>query len=177
MGHFDFSGSVVIGIRKGPFVMPKKFGLNEGGVERGAINSDERAGSSRAVMNVFCHFLFACARLTQNQNVEWRWCVRFGQLKEWLVDRVFGDEHGVLGLIVLCGGWICQYFDTASWNVDTDGLIYTDRLFLLQLQMFLDEHFGSADVSYSEQGMQGDNFVSLDVGEDFIKSYMTNVLS
>jgi hypothetical protein len=74
-------------------------------------------------------------------------------------------------------GELRVYFDTASWNVDTDGLIYTDRLFLLQLQMFLDEHFGSADLSYSEQGMQGDNFVSLDVGEDFIKSYMTNVLA
>ena len=72
-------------------------------------------------------------------------------------------------------GELKVYFDTASWDVDTDGLIYTDRLFLLQLQMFLEEQGLSADVNYSEQGMQGDNFVSLDVDEAFIKSYTTDM--
>ena len=69
-------------------------------------------------------------------------------------------------------GELRVYFDTASWDVNTDGLIYTDELFMLQLQMFLDEHgLNSEDVSYSEQGMQGEDYVSLDVGADFIKSY------
>ena len=68
-------------------------------------------------------------------------------------------------------GELCVYFNTASWDVDTDGLIYTDRLFLLQLQMFLDEHGLSANVTYSEQGMQADDYVSCDVGADFIASW------
>jgi hypothetical protein len=37
--------------------------------------------------------------------------------------------------------------------------------------MFLDEHGLSANVTYSEQGMQGDNYVSLDVGANFITSW------
>jgi hypothetical protein len=32
--------------------------------------------------------------------------------------------------------------------------------------------FDASDVSYSEQGMQGDNYVSCDVGELFINTYM-----
>jgi hypothetical protein len=35
-------------------------------------------------------------------------------------------------------GELCVYFNTADWDVNVDGLIYTDKLFLLQLQMFLD---------------------------------------
>jgi hypothetical protein len=68
-------------------------------------------------------------------------------------------------------GELCVYFNTATWDVDKDGLIYTDGLFLLQLQMFLEEHGLSANVDYSEQGMQGDDYVSLDVEDDFIKAW------
>jgi hypothetical protein len=32
--------------------------------------------------------------------------------------------------------------------------------------------FDAGDVSYSEQGMQGDNYVSCDVGERFINTFM-----
>jgi hypothetical protein len=35
--------------------------------------------------------------------------------------------------------------------------------------------FDASDVDYSEQGMQGDNYVSLDVGECFINTFMQNV--
>jgi hypothetical protein len=34
--------------------------------------------------------------------------------------------------------------------------------------------FDASDVSYSEQGMQGDTYVSLDVGECFINTFMQN---
>jgi len=68
-------------------------------------------------------------------------------------------------------GELCVYFNTATWDVKEDGLIYTDKLFLLQLQMFLEEHGLSADVSYSEQGMQEDNYVSLDVEEGFLRAW------
>ena len=73
-------------------------------------------------------------------------------------------------------GELRVYFDTNSWNVDQDGLIYTDKLFLETLKAYmLDMGYNSSDVSYSEQGMQGDNYVSLDVGQNFIGSFMNFV--
>jgi hypothetical protein len=67
-------------------------------------------------------------------------------------------------------GELCVYFDTSDWDVNKDGLIYTDSLFLEQLNSFLVQQ-GLTTVDYSEQGMQGDNYVSLDVGADFIKAW------
>jgi hypothetical protein len=66
-------------------------------------------------------------------------------------------------------------FNTATWDTAKDGLIYTDSLFLEDLQLMLDAlGFDASDVSYSEQGMQGDTYVSCDVGERFINSFMQN---
>jgi len=63
-------------------------------------------------------------------------------------------------------------FDTKTWDTDEDGLIYTDRLFIKELREFLDAHgLPGKDVDYSEQGMQGDDFVSLDVGGKFLKAW------
>lgn len=66
-------------------------------------------------------------------------------------------------------------FDTKTWNIDTDGLIYTDGGFIFLLcNWFAFQCLPSvctSDLSYSEQGMQGDDFVSFDVGPEFIKSY------
>jgi hypothetical protein len=67
-------------------------------------------------------------------------------------------------------GELCVYFND-TWDTQKDGLIYTDKLFLFQLQMFLEEHGLSANVEYSEQGMQGDDYVSLDVGGEFIANW------
>ena len=68
-------------------------------------------------------------------------------------------------------GELRVYFDK-SWDVYKDGLIYTDRLFLDLLGAeLLGAGLNSIDVSYSEQGMQGDNYVSLDVGPVFLKSF------
>jgi hypothetical protein len=69
-------------------------------------------------------------------------------------------------------GELRVYFDTKTWNTATDGLIYTDRLFLDQLcGELLAAGLNSIDVEYSEQGMQGDDYVSLDVGPVFLKSF------
>lgn len=69
-------------------------------------------------------------------------------------------------------GELRVYFDTTSWNVDEDGLIYTDSQFIERLRMMLNLiGLAGEDVSYSEQGMQGDNYVSLDVGEEFLSSW------
>jgi len=66
-------------------------------------------------------------------------------------------------------------FNKDTWDVSKDGLIYTDRLFLQQLREFLTaKGFDASDVDYSEQGMQGSTYVSLDVGECFINTFMEN---
>jgi hypothetical protein len=63
------------------------------------------------------------------------------------------------------------YFDTTTWNVKTDGLIYGDQKFLdgvcinFSLNGFSDVAIDSID--YSEQDMQGDDYVSMDIGKRF----------
>jgi hypothetical protein len=69
-------------------------------------------------------------------------------------------------------GELRVHFDTETWNVYADGLIYTDKLFLKELRAFLTAHgLAGADVDYSEQGMQGVDYVSCDVGEKFLNSW------
>ena len=64
-------------------------------------------------------------------------------------------------------GELRVYFNTKTWNVDEDGLIYTDPAFLESIRLA----FGTNDIEYSEQGMQGTDFVSFDVGRDFLMAY------
>jgi hypothetical protein len=69
-------------------------------------------------------------------------------------------------------GELCIHFNTATWDTATDGLIYTDKLCISELRAYLQTIGFSAaeaqDVNYSEQGMQTENYVSCDVGLDFI---------
>jgi hypothetical protein len=70
-------------------------------------------------------------------------------------------------------GEMRAYFDRSDWNVDLDGLIYTDMLWKHSFLTCMENEFGFSpdailDVSYSEQGMQGDNYVSMDVGPQFL---------
>ena len=70
-------------------------------------------------------------------------------------------------------GELRAYFDPKEWDVDNDGLIYSDMGWKHTFLTCMEKHFGFSpdailDVSYSEQGMQGDNYVSMDVGDQFI---------
>ena len=69
-------------------------------------------------------------------------------------------------------GELRVYFDTNSWDVRENGLIYTDPGFAAELRKFLREHGlpGNA-VYYSEQGMQGRSFVSLDADDEFVRAW------
>jgi hypothetical protein len=67
-------------------------------------------------------------------------------------------------------GELCVYFNTDDWRVNKDGLIYTDSLFKQQLNEYLIAQ-GLATAEYSEQGMQGDNYVSCDIDGDFITAW------
>ncbi len=63
-------------------------------------------------------------------------------------------------------------FDISNWDIHTDGLIYTDQHFINTLSVLLfTKGFAVTDISYSEQGMQGENYVSFDVGPKFIASW------
>lgn len=67
-------------------------------------------------------------------------------------------------------GELRVYFNTSKWNINEHGLIYTDDRFIEELRDRL--HARSLpyhDVHYSEQGMQGDDYVSCAVGQDFMK--------
>ena len=61
------------------------------------------------------------------------------------------------------------YFKTSTWPIKKYGLIYTDSLFEEEVKTALIEHGVPEDivagVAYSEQGMQGTNFVSFDAYE------------
>jgi len=70
-------------------------------------------------------------------------------------------------------GELRVYFDNDSWNPEVHGLIYTDNQFIEELcDALIDIGFtleGVSDVSYSEQGMQGHNYVSFDIEGNFIQ--------
>ncbi len=86
--------------------------------------------------------------------------ISLGQGTQW------EDEKDIFGELRV-------YFDTETWDTRKDGLIYTDRLFIKELQEFLTAHgLPGKDVCYSEQGMQGDDYVSLDAGTKFYKAWM-----
>jgi hypothetical protein len=69
-------------------------------------------------------------------------------------------------------GELCVYFDQASWDPDVDGLIYTDKQFNDELNNFLKSQGFTEEVYYSEQGMQGDDYVSLDADNKFCEEWL-----
>lgn len=69
-------------------------------------------------------------------------------------------------------GELRVFFDPTTWDTSELGLIYTDSLFELELKEFLKSHgLDPSGIGYSEQGMQGYNFVSLDTDKAFIDSW------
>jgi hypothetical protein len=69
-------------------------------------------------------------------------------------------------------GELRAYFDESEWNVESDGLIYSDQAWIKSFRSCMATLGFSvqalAAISYTEQGMQGTDYVSLDVGQDFL---------
>lgn len=69
-------------------------------------------------------------------------------------------------------GELRAYFDPAEWDIDNDGLIYSDMGWMRSFSSCMATLGFSvqalADITYTEQGMQGESYVSLDVGSDFL---------
>lgn len=77
-------------------------------------------------------------------------------------------------------GELRAYFDPTgfgigSWHVPAYGLVYTDKKWLKEFKAGMRalgiSIKGARDISYSEQGMQGTNFVSMDIGPVFYASW------
>jgi hypothetical protein len=70
-------------------------------------------------------------------------------------------------------GELCARFNTRDWDSQKDGLIYTDRRWIEEFRALMRTLGFSPraveDINYSEQGMQGYNYVSMDVGPDFLR--------
>ena len=70
-------------------------------------------------------------------------------------------------------GELRAYFDVKDWDVNRDGLIYSDMGWKHSFLTCMESYFGLSpdailDVSYTEQGMQGKDYVSMDVGKQFL---------
>ena len=67
------------------------------------------------------------------------------------------------------------YFNENDWDINADGFIYTDRQFYCELAAALSSMGFSAEAVngfyYSEQGMQGDDYVSFDAGKEFLDAW------
>ena len=69
-------------------------------------------------------------------------------------------------------GELRVFFDASKWDIDKKGLIYTDPKFEDEtIDWLIQLGFAGDDLYYSEQGMQGFDFVSFDVGPDFLTSW------
>jgi hypothetical protein len=81
------------------------------------------------------------------------------------IDVPYTNKEGTFGELRI-------YFDPDTWPTQELGLIYTDGQFMRELRELLDSMgYSGRDVDYSEQGMQGSDYVSCDVGVSFLDSY------
>lgn len=94
-----------------------------------------------------------------------RWSVQGLRIKLLPEDIFWFDEVDEIGNPILVGN-INAYFDPRDWNVKELGLIYTDSEFEKDVRQIL-KTAGFRyyrDLAYSEQGMQGSDYVNFDVG-------------
>lgn len=99
----------------------------------------------------------------------WSSEARAVKLTKLVVASIYNDDDGVqFGELQLA-------FDTETWDIDTHGLIYTDRRFMRELRKALIglgfSQLAVNDICYSEQGMQGDDYVSFDISSPFIREF------
>lgn len=75
-------------------------------------------------------------------------------------------------------GELRVYVDPNQWDVNKFGLIYTDERFERLLQQWLtSQGLPGHCVYYSEQGMQGNDYVSLDASAEFCQAWKKKPLT
>ena len=90
------------------------------------------------------------------------------QMKTVRINRValaYVDEQNTFGELR-------AYFDMRDWDTDNDGLIYTDKAWMSSFRACM-LTLGFSDsaidrIHYSEAGMQGEDYVSMDVEQPFL---------
>lgn len=110
--------------------------------------------------------------LTCHTNGKGHWSNLSKQVNCYKLEAIIQEDENDSKLREF--GELRVYFYKKYWNVETDGLIYRDKLFIKELREWLRINFGlnkvqTSDLTYSEQGMQGDNYVSFDFGSKFYK--------
>jgi len=73
------------------------------------------------------------------------------------------------------------FFTIKSWDINKHGLIYTDKKWLNEFKNLMVLELGISpqcanDIDYTEQGMQGDNYVSLCVGRKSKKELLVKFI-
>jgi hypothetical protein len=93
------------------------------------------------------------------------WSNRVADVRITSIDLSYMDEDQSFGSVN-------AVFDTDTWNVKTDGLVYTDKTFMEAFRAKLTEMgLAADDLSYSEQGMQDEDFINFDAGAEFMASF------
>ena len=71
------------------------------------------------------------------------------------------------------------FFNKKDWDTDNHGIVYTDPLWIKEFrQGLVNLGFSKASVKecdYSESGMQGDNYISLDASLKFAKEFFSKM--
>lgn len=99
--------------------------------------------------------------------------VRITELKLAKLSTVWFPDDPVTG--ELRAFFNSDGYNPLEWNVGAYGLIYTDKLWIREFKIKLRELGFTVravrDVSYSTEDMQGDNYVALEFGPEFYKSW------
>lgn len=105
---------------------------------------------------------------TCNTNGKGLWSSYKTAVKLLRCEVSYENEEGSFGELRI-------FFDKNSWNCDKLGLIYTDPGFMNDFRDILVSHGFTKSVvksvDYSEHGMQGDYFVSCDIGKKFLAAW------
>jgi hypothetical protein len=109
-----------------------------------------------------------------NKQVNWQthtagnglWSDKSKAVQVLRVELAYTSEDGDFGEFR-------AYFNTRTWDCNQDGLIYTDKVWIDEFRALMRSlgftRTAVNDITYSEQGMQEYNYVSMDVGADFLR--------
>lgn len=109
-----------------------------------------------------------------NKQVNWQTHTDGSSLWAENIPRTVRVTEVFLGGVDDEGSWgeLCARFDTRDWDSDNDGLIYTDNRWIEEFRALMRtlgfSPLAVEDIHYSEQGMQGEDYVSMDVGSAFL---------
>lgn len=108
---------------------------------------------------------------TCNTDGKGLWSREKKQVKVHKLDILFYHIDSRTGYT----GELAAYFNKRTWQLSKHGLIYTDKLWIKEFRDNLKtlgfSEKAVKDVDFSEQGMQGDNYVSMDVGKYFLNEW------